>query len=227
MNVPRIGFLATALALAAAPVAFAASPPKGSHGEETDRPAAGAHAAATLAAYAPGPATRVVFANPPRGSHGQETDRPAAGASARRTLAAFTPAAAGPAAYSRAVTRVCANARLFEQSHSIGTRTGALAVADDIRATSARRLALVAALPAFPAQRAAVVRWLALERQIANAYALNYVQIYDLIAAPRTSGQEVQAAARRLASLMHAPDRLNGAAARLEQQLRVPDCTGG
>jgi len=264
MNLRRIGLLATALALVAAPAAFGASPPKGSHGQETDRPSAGTptaaalavyapvrrvrvafatpprgshgqetdrpaaagHAVITLAASGPGRATRVAFANPPRGSHGQETDRPRAASTAVRTLAAFTPAAAGTAAYATVVTRICTNARLFEQSHSIGTREGALAVADDIRATTGRRLALVAALPALPAHHAAVVRWLALEQRLANAYALGYVQVYDLIAAPRPPGQDAQAA-HRLASLMHAPDRLQRAAARLEQQLRVPDCTGG
>jgi hypothetical protein len=263
MNVRRVGFLAAAVVLTAAPAGFGASPPRGSHGQETDRPVAGSHAVATLAAsasgrtarvahvspprgshgqetdrptagtqavatlaaYAPGRPIRVAFANPPKGSHGQETDRPHQAAHAVRTLAAFT-SAAGPAAYSRVVTRICGSARLFEQSHAIGTREGALAVADDIRATTGHRLALVAALPALAAQRAAVARWLALEQQLASAYALGYVQVYDLVAAPRSAGQDT-AAARRLATIMHAPDRLKRAAAGLERQLHVPDCTGG
>src|SRR6476646_8578283 len=83
MTIRRIGFLAVALALAYAPAAFGADPPKGSHGQETDAPAA-----TTAAAYA------------------------------------------------RAVAQVCAHARLFEQSHSIATRAGALAVAGDIRAST-------------------------------------------------------------------------------------------
>jgi hypothetical protein len=38
-----------------------------------------------------------------------------------------------PAAYSRAVFQICANALLFEGSHSLGTREGTLAAAADIR----------------------------------------------------------------------------------------------
>ena len=168
----RAGSLVAALALAGAPAAFAADPPHGSHGEETDAPA-------------------VVTA----------------------------------ATYSSAVGQLCANAVLFEQPHSIATRAGALAVAGDIRASSRRRLALVATVQAAPGQGATVVRWLALEQRLADAYALNYVRIYDLIAAPRAQGET--RAARRLASLMHAPDRLRMAAVRAGRQLRVPDCTGG
>jgi hypothetical protein len=150
-------------------------------------------------------------ANPPHGSHGQETD--AAGA-------------ATPLSYSLAVKQICGHALLFEGSHSIGTRTGALAVAGDIRASAQQRLALVAGVPASPAQRSTVTRWLALERRLADVYALNYVQIYDLIAAPRTVQQDT-GAAHRLAGLMHAPERLRQAAALLQHQLGVPDCTGG
>jgi hypothetical protein len=173
MRVRRVGFVAVALALATAPGAFGADPPKGSHGQETD-----AHAATT------------------------------------------------PATYARAVAQVCAHALLFEQPHSIGTRAGALAVADDIRASTQRRLALVAGIATPPGQRTAVVRWLAVKRSLAEAYALNYIRIYDLIAAPRTPRHDTQAA-RRLASLMHSPDRFRRAAAGFERQLRVPDCTGG
>jgi hypothetical protein len=127
----------------------------------------------------------VAFAgDPPRGSHGQETD---------------APAATTPAAYSRAVTQVCAHARLFEEPHSIGTRAGAHAVAGDIRAATQRRLVLVKTVPAPPSQRPVVVRWVALERSLADAYALNYVRIYDLIAAPRAPRQAM-GAARRLAA---------------------------
>lgn len=173
MKIRWAGCVAVALALATAPVAFAADPPKGSHGQETNAPA---------------PTTR--------------------------------------AAYSRAVAQVCAHALLFEQPHAIGTRAGALAVAADIRASTRRRLVVVATLPSPPAQRVALVRWLALERRIADAYALSYVRIYDLIAAPRAAQQDRQAA-RRLAGLMRPSGRLRAAAAGLERQLRVPDCTGG
>jgi hypothetical protein len=150
-------------------------------------------------------------ADPPKGSHGQETD---------------TPTGANSATYSLAVRQICAHAMLFEHPHSIGTRTGARAVADDIRASSRSHLERVVALPAVPAQRASVVRWLAIERHLAEIYARNYVHIYDLIATPRTPRQDTQAA-RRIATLLHAPDRLRQAAERLEQQLRLPDCIGG
>jgi hypothetical protein len=170
----RVCALAVVLALAAAPVASAAPPPHGSHGQETDTPST----------------------------------------------------ATTPVSFSLAVRGICSHAMLFEQPHSIGTRTGAVAVASDIRASTQSRLVLVAALPGVPAQRPAVLRWLALERRLADTYARNYVHIYDLIATPRTPDQDARAA-RRLASLMHEPDRLSRAAARLEQQLRVPDCTGG
>jgi hypothetical protein len=169
----RVGCLATALALAAAPAAFGADPPYGSHGEEADAPAV---TTSTM--------------------------------------------------YSRAVRQICADAVLFEQSHRIGTRTGALAVAGDIRASSRRRLALVATVQPAPGQEAMAVRWLALEQRLAEAYALNYVRIYDLIAAPRSPQAEPRVA-RRLARLMRAPERLRMAAARAERQLQVPDCTGG
>jgi hypothetical protein len=141
-----------------------------------------------------------------------------------------TPARAAsivPPTYSQAVTQICAHALLFEKSHSIGSRTGALEVAADIRASSRTRLARVAALPAGPAQRAAIARWLVLEQRLADAYALDYVRIYNVIAEPRASSAQEIRAARRLANLVHDPDQLRLAAARLEQELGVPDCTGG
>ena len=141
-------------------------------------------------------------------------------------FSAVPAAAAEPSPYARAVTRICAHALLFEGSHPIGTREGALGVAGDIRASARRRLARVAAVPAPFAERRAVARWLALEQRLAEMYALGYVRIYDLIAAPRTSMQYPEAA-RRIQQLEHAPDPLRRAAARLERHLRVPDCTGG
>jgi len=156
--------------------------------------------------------TQVVLgANPPKGSHGQETD-------ASTVVSSVT--------YSLAVKGICAHAMLFEQRHPIGTRLGALAVAGDIRASTHGRLEIVAALPIVPVQRARVGRWLALEQRLADSYARTYVHVYGLIAEPRTP-QQTARGARRLAVLMRAPDRLRQAAARREQQLRVPDCTGG
>jgi hypothetical protein len=128
--------------------------------------------------------------------------------------------------YSRAVTKICAHALLFEQAHSTGTRAGALAVAADIRASTQRRIAHVVAIPARPELRATIGRWIVVEKRLADLYALDYVRIYDVIAAPRTSAQDA-AAARRLASLVHGPDGLRRTAGRLELELGVPDCTGG
>ena len=108
----------------------------------------------------------------------------------------------------------------------MGTRDGALGVAADIRASAERRLARVAAVPPPVGESKPVARWLALERRIAEVYATSYLGIYDTIAAPRTAVQYV-AAAHRIHRLEHAPDRLRRAAARLEAQLGVPDCTGG
>lgn len=71
-----------------------------------------------------------------------------------------------------------------------------------------------------------VRRWIALERRLAAAYAKSYVRIYEVIAETRTPKQHAEEP-RRLGELLHAPDELSMAAARLERQLNVPDCTGG
>jgi hypothetical protein len=131
-----------------------------------------------------------------------------------------------PAVYAAAVTEICANALLFGGTHPIGTREGALEVAADIRDSSRRRLSQLAAFPAPPGEARAVVQWLALEQRLADTYARNYVRIYDLIVAPSTPAHYAQAASR-LQVLVHAADPLRRAAAVLEQQLGVPDCTGG
>jgi hypothetical protein len=78
MKAHRITFLGAALALAAAPVAFGAGGPKGSHGQETDKSGGAAaqisiRCAATSTTLLAGRSG--VFAAP-RGSHGQETDLP-------------------------------------------------------------------------------------------------------------------------------------------------------
>ena len=136
------------------------------------------------------------------------------------------PDALSPAAYSRAVTGICAHALLFEGTHAIGTRAGALEVADDIRASSRRRLALVAALSTPVAETSVITRWLALEQRLADLYAATYVSIYDLIATPWTP-EQAAVAPGLLATLIHAPDVLRQAAASLEARLHVPDCIGG
>ena len=135
--------------------------------------------------------------------------------------------AAGPAAeYSVAVAQICAGSLLFDHAHAVGTRAGALAVARDIRASTARRLARVAAIPVPAALRPISRRWIALQRRLAESYARDWVRIYDAIAAARTPVERTQLAAR-LERLVHEPDSLRLAAGRLEVKLHVPDCTGG
>ncbi|MFL5962361.1 MAG: hypothetical protein ACJ757_05645 [Gaiellaceae bacterium] len=124
------------------------------------------------------------------------------------------------------MTEICGHALLFEGRHAIGTRQGALDVARDIRASTARRLAQIAALPTPATQRPVVARWLVLEQRLADTYAHSYVAIYDVIDAAMTSGRYIRAR-RLIAQLLHAPDPLRRAASRLERQLQVPDCTGG
>jgi hypothetical protein len=138
-----------------------------------------------------------------------------------------TPATAAPigvthGAYSRAVTQICAHALLFERQHAIGTRAGALSVALDIRSSTRRRLVRVGSLLTPADERRTVRRWLVLERRLADAYAADYVGIFDLIDAPVTPARS-----RLVARLLHAPDPIRLAAARLEQRLQVPGCTGG
>ena len=136
------------------------------------------------------------------------------------------PAATPPALYSQAVAQICTGALLFDHRHAVGTRAGALAVARDIRASTRRRLARVGAIPA-PLGRAGVVRrWIALERRLADAFATSWVRIFEVVDAadtPRERAREVPVLER----LVHAPDGLRAAAARLEQTLEVPACTGG
>lgn len=130
------------------------------------------------------------------------------------------------AAYSRAVTRICAGALLFDHTHQMGTRADALSVARDIRASTASRLARVATLPTPPGLTHLISRWTASQRQLAALYARTWVRIYDTIAAARTPSQ-LASLAQRLERLVHLPDRLRTVAARLDLRLRVPDCTGG
>jgi hypothetical protein len=127
--------------------------------------------------------------------------------------------------YSVAVTRICAGALLFDHAHDMGTRADALAVARDIRASTARRLARVVAVPVPPELRGITRRWIASQRRLAASFARAWVQIYDTIDAAKTPAQQA-ALADRLHELVHASDPLRLAAGRLELQLHVPDCTG-
>lgn len=131
-----------------------------------------------------------------------------------------------PAGYSRAVTQICAGALLFEGSHQIGTRAGAIDVSRDIRATGSRRLRRVDAVskPVGTAKLAA--RWIAIQRRLVETYASTYVRIWYAIEHAHSPQEHA-----KLPALLHAligrPARLQGQAAKLEQQLQVPDCTGG
>jgi hypothetical protein len=144
-------------------------------------------------------------------------------------LALAQPVAAGPptaASQEHGIARVCAHALLFEHRHPIGTHAGALAVARDIRASAARRLARAAAVPAPASRQAVTARWIALERRLSAVYARTYVAIFEAIEQARTPAQQLPML-RTVQRLLHAPDALRATTARLELQLQVPDCTGG
>ena len=139
------------------------------------------------------------------------------------------PGASGssPAAeYSLAVTRICAGALLFDGAHQMGTRSDALSIARDIRASTARRLARVTALPVPLELQHMSGLWISSQRRLASVYARTWVRIYDTIDAARTPRQQATLV-ERLEELVHAADPLKLGAARLELELHVPDCTGG
>jgi hypothetical protein len=144
------------------------------------------------------------------------------------TLAANSTAQAdvSAASYQRGVTEVCAGALLFDHAHPQGTRADALAVARDIRASTARRLAHVSTVPVPASLRGLDAEWITTQRRLAAAYARLWIQIYDTIDAARTPSDKVALPAR-LERLVHAPDPLRHVAGRLELTLHVPDCTGG
>jgi hypothetical protein len=142
-------------------------------------------------------------------------------AAASSRAAESTPAAR----YSSAVTRICAGALLFDHAHDQGTRADALAVAREIRASTARRLAQVVAVPVPRRLRRTSSLWISSQRRLANMFARTWVEIYDAIEAARTPAQ-VAALPHRLHGLVHAPDPLRLVAGRLELRLHVPDCTG-
>ena|SRR5215470_12966122 len=140
-----------------------------------------------------------------------------------------TPAGArSPAAaeYSIAVSRICAGALLFDHPHHMGTRSDAVAVARDIRLSTARRLKHVAAVAVPPELQSTSSRWIASQRRLAAMYARIWVRINDAIDGARTPAQKATLP-KRLERLVHMPDRLRHAAGRLELALAVPDCTGG
>ena len=114
-------------------------------------------------------------------------------------------------------------------SSSTSTRSEPAPGRSQLHATSAHpphhRLAIEAGgTPTV--DRTLIKRWLALEQRLANLYAKTYVQIYDVIASSNTPTQRHQEVSR-LETLIHAPDRLRALAAHLDEQLHIPDCTGG
>jgi hypothetical protein len=108
----------------------------------------------------------------------------------------------------------------------MGTRSDALSIADDIRASTARRLDRVTALSVPPELDQITSRWIDSQRRLASLFATTWVRIYDTIDAAHTRAQRATLA-ERLEKLVHAPDALKLAAGRLELGLHVPDCTGG
>ena len=108
----------------------------------------------------------------------------------------------------------------------MGTRPDALSIADDIRASTAQRLDRITALPVPAELQNLNNRWLDSQRRLAALYATTWVRIYDTIDATHTPAQRATLPTR-LEKLIHAPDTLKRAAALLELNLHVPDCTGG
>jgi hypothetical protein len=131
-----------------------------------------------------------------------------------------------PAGYSLAVQEICSGALLFDSPHQIGTRTGAIDVSNDIRATGGHRLQLVDAVPKPAATARVATRWIAVERRLVALYATNYLLIWDAIESADTP-PELAGLPALVRPLLYGPDRLQGLAGRLEQSLNVPDCTGG
>jgi hypothetical protein len=131
-----------------------------------------------------------------------------------------------PAGYSQAVTQICRGALLFDGTHPLGTRAGAIAVSNDIRATGGLRLRRVDALPKPPETALLAARWVATERRLVKTYAWAYLQIWHQIENARTPRQRA-----KLPAAVHAvtrkSDTLQHEAALLERALNVPDCTGG
>ncbi|HEY1369150.1 MAG TPA: hypothetical protein VGF23_18645 [Gaiellaceae bacterium] len=131
-----------------------------------------------------------------------------------------------PADYSREVSRICAGALLFDGSHSIGTRAGAIAVSRDIRATGGKRLRRVDAVPKPASTAQLATRWISLERRLVETYASTYFEIWKQVERARSRRDEATLPAR-LHALVHRSDPLQRRAAALELRLRLPDCTGG
>ena len=119
-----------------------------------------------------------------------------------------------PAGYSRAVVQICAGALLFDKPHQMGTRPDAVSIAEDIRASTARRLDRVTAVPVPPELQDLSNRWIDSQRRLAALYATTWVRIYDTIDAAHTPAQraalpkparEARACTRRIEASRRAP----------------------
>lgn len=130
------------------------------------------------------------------------------------------------AAYSNSVTHICAGALLFAGAHEIGTRSGAIAVSRDIRATGTQRMRRVEAVPNPALLTRVVASWVALERRLVTMYATNYLRIWNEIEQANTARERATLPAR-LVPLIREPDALQQRARVLEHTLGVPDYTGG
>jgi len=128
--------------------------------------------------------------------------------------------------FAQQVRQICNGALLFERKHAIGTRAGAIAVSRDIRKTGTWRLRRVAAVPAPDAQAAAIGQWLGIEQRLVASFARDYLLIWDAIEAADSPAQRASLP-DRLHALVHAPDALKQQARAYEQELGLPDCTGG
>jgi hypothetical protein len=107
---------------------------------------------------------------------------------------------------------------LFEGRHRIGTRAGAIAVSNDIRASGLSRMRRVDAIekPRGIARRAA--RWIAVERRLIRLYASTYLRVWYDIERARTARERAMLPIE-LRALIDAPDALQATAGRLESAL--------
>jgi hypothetical protein len=140
--------------------------------------------------------------------------------------AAKAPLQQSPTSYSAQITQICARALLFEGTHSIGTREGAIAVAQDIGASADKRLNRADDVPKPQRTRRLAKHWITIERRLTDMYANNYLRIWTAIERAHTPQQKAQLPAN-LRTLVDQPRTIEQTAAALERTLHVPDCTGG
>jgi hypothetical protein len=131
-----------------------------------------------------------------------------------------------PTGYSARLMHICAGAVLFESTHSIGTRAGAIAVARDISTSGNRRLIRADAVPKPPGVLRLAKHWIAIEHRLIEMYANNYLRIWYAIERAHTPAERAKLPSA-LRALINEPRPLERRASELETTLNVPDCTGG